>query len=289
MESKNLPKAILKTLSYADVFDYPLTEDEIWQYLVEEKAVQGQVSMSLKSLLIKGKVFKSLNFFFLPGREKIAKERKKRAKLASQKMKRAKFAARVLAIIPSIKLVGLTGALAMANSREADDIDFLIVTSSNLLWTTRFLATSLLTILGLKRERTAKKFTDKICLNMFIDETSLVFEDRNLFIAHEISQLRPLFERKETYRKFLSCNKWVGKFLPNYPFPKTTVKPKLPQKPVFLMVFVEKLLKKAQLKYMYPHITTEIISDKILKFHPQDIGVEVLSKYKKRVESLKTS
>ena len=274
----------MATLSYADIFDYPLTEDEIWQYLVE-KSSQSQVSKSLKSLLIKGKVFKSLNFFFLLGREKIAKEREKRKRLAFQKIERAKFAARVLAIIPSVRLVGLTGALAMSNSKKEDDIDLLIVTSCDFLWTTRFLATALLTILGLKRGRTAKKVADKICLNMFVDETNLAFGDKNLFIAHEISQLKPLFERGGTYRKFLSCNKWVQEFLPNYPLPKTTVKPKLLQKPIFLAVFVEKLLKKVQLTYMYPHITTEKISDKILKFHPQDIGVEVLSKYKKRVKS----
>jgi hypothetical protein len=288
VESKSLSKAILKTLSYADIFDYPLTEKEIWQYLVEEKTTQSQVSKSLKSLLNKGKVFKFF-FFFLPGREKIAKKREKRAKLAFKKLKRAKLAARVLAIIPSVRLVGLTGALAMSNSKKEDDIDFLVVTSRDFLWTTRFLATTLLTILGLKRGRTAKKVAGKICLNMFIDETNLAFEDRNLFIAHEISQLKPLFERRETYREFLSYNKWVQEFLPNYPLLKTTIKPKLPPKPIFLAVVLEKLLKKAQLAYMYSHITTEKISDKILKFHPQDISFEVLSKYEKKVKSLKTS
>ena len=292
MESKSLSKAILKTLSYADIFNYPLKEEEIWRYLIEEKATQNQVSDCLKNLTDKNKVSKSSNFFFLRGREKIVAEREKKEKLSKQKIKRAKFAAQIIALIPSVKLIGLTGALAMANSEKNDDIDFLIITSSNLLWTTRFLATVILTILGLKRGRTAKKITDKICLNMFFDETALAFSDQNFFIAHEIIQLKPLFERDNTYHRFLVKNSWIFKFLPNWPSPGFEDAFKNQQSIPnlnLLLRLIEKILKKLQLFYMYPHITTEKISDKILKFHPQDISFEVLSKYEKKVKSLKTS
>jgi len=292
VKSKSLSRVIFKTLSYADIFDYPLEVEEVWQYLIEEKATQRQVSNCLKTLIAKKKVSKSSNFLFLPGREKIIVERERKKKLSKQKIKRAKFAAWVLALIPSVKLVGLTGALAMANSEKNDDIDFLIVTSSNLLWTTRFFATFILTILGLKRGRTAKRITDKICLNMFVDETALNFSDQNLFVAHEITQLKPLFEKGNTYKSFLSKNSWVFNFLPNWSsfgF-KDNFKD---QQPIInqdlLLKLIEKILRKLQLFYMYPHITTEKISDKILKFHPQDISFEVLSKYEKRVKSLETS
>jgi len=52
---------------------------------------------------------------------------------------------------------------------------------------------------------------------MLIDEERLEFKksERNLYLAHEIAQLRPLFQRDKIYEKFMPHNNWIKKYLPN--------------------------------------------------------------------------
>jgi len=287
VDSKKIKSAVLKTIAYADIFDFPLKEEEVFKFLIETRTSKAQVAGCLEELVKAKKISSISGFYFLPDRGKIVVMRRKREKYSVRKLKIARKAAKFIKIFPSVKLIGLTGALAVSNSKKDDDIDFLIVTSGNLLWTTRFLTTVILSVLGLKRKRNATSVADKICLNMFIDESSLSFSDHNLFLAHEILQLSPIYQKDDIYQKFLQKNIWVLKFLPNWPFPKTKEQFLLNKKITLkLFLAIEKLLKKAQLVYMYPHITTEKISDKLLKFHPRDMRKIVLSKYQQKIKTL---
>jgi len=42
---KTLQEAIFKTLLYADIFDYPLKEEEIWLRLIKVKSQKSKVKM----------------------------------------------------------------------------------------------------------------------------------------------------------------------------------------------------------------------------------------------------
>jgi len=125
---------------------------------------------------------------------------------------------RVLRLIPFIKMVAVTGNLAMRNANQEDDIDFLIITQRKRLWLSRFLAVVLLELLGKRRRPEEKEVKDKICLNMFLDEDHLEMSEKqqNLFSAHEILQLKSLYEKDKFYDKFLDQNRWVKKFLANW-------------------------------------------------------------------------
>jgi hypothetical protein len=48
-DQESLKRSILKTLTYADVFDYPLTLDEIHRYLVEKQAAVEEIRAVLSS------------------------------------------------------------------------------------------------------------------------------------------------------------------------------------------------------------------------------------------------
>jgi len=50
---------------------------------------------------------------------------------------------------------------------------------------------------------------------MFVSEPALPESERDLFSAHEVLQMEPVFDRGNTYKKFLLANKWVKTFLPN--------------------------------------------------------------------------
>lgn len=287
MKSSNLKESILKTLIYSDIFDFPLTSQEICRYLIGKKAKNVEVDSSLKSLRSEGRITSLKEFNFLPGREKTVNLRLEKERHFARKFKIAQRTARMLSFLPGVQLVGLTGALAMANSQKKDDIDFLVITSPNLLWTTRFLVSILLSILGKKRGRNSRKVTDKICLNLFIDERNVGFNEKNLYFAHEILQMRPLMGKGEIYQKFIASNAWVFDFLPNWTQEKYALISKKEGKVGRLFYPLEKALKFLQLTYMYPHKTTEHISDNLLKFHPHDMKKIVLERFRLRLTQLK--
>lgn len=283
-----LSKAILKTLCYADVFDYPLTADELGKYLING----GTTSVLALSKALKRRLNLSKNgYFFLEGRSGLIEIRKKRERWVKEKMKIAKRIAWWLKLIPIIKMVAVTGALAMNNTKEEDDIDFLIVASSGWLWTTRLLATILVELVSNRRRPGDKEFKNKICLNMFLDEDHLTVpeNERDLFSAHEVAQMKALWTRGEMYEKFMWANRWVRKHLPNIKAQKNTLlldKLSLVRYKGILGCFwgfMEDLARRVQFCYMRPRRTNETISDGYIRFHPQDSRGWVLQEYKKRL------
>lgn len=207
--------SILKTLAYADVFDYPLMEREIWKFLISEKKVSlEKIHKELEQSNLP--VGSKREYFFLKGRNKVIEIRKIREKWSNEKLKIARRVSEWIKLVPWIKMVGVTGALAMKNSQENDDIDLFFITAKNRLWLSRGIVVTFLRLFGLYRR--PKKIKDMICPNMFLDEEHLAVpqKERNLFVAHEVLQLFPLWEKKGTYHKFIEGNQWVQKYLANW-------------------------------------------------------------------------
>ena len=210
-----LQKAILKTLSYTDIFDYPLTLPELHQFLIEQKASINDLE---KALTETKEVTQDGQFFFLKKRLKIVQIRQKRFEWSQNKLKIAQKVAKYLKLIPFIKMVAVTGNLAMNNAEQKDDIDLLIVTNQNRLWLTRLLTVFLVELVANRRRPKDQEVEDKICLNMFLAENylSLPKKEQDLFSAHEVFQAKLLWEKERTYQKFLKANQWAQKYLPNW-------------------------------------------------------------------------
>lgn len=199
------PKEIFSIL-YHDKFDYPLTVDELKRWRLGNYLIIN----SRKEIERKG------NFIFLKGRKEIITKRLLKEKITNNKIRLAKRAVKALARIPTILMLGLTGSLAMGNADSGSDIDLLIITRKGTLWTTRALAYAVLAFYGLKTRRPNDKIQkDKLCLNMWLDESATSWKKRNLFTAHEIAQIKPLLNKNKTYEKFLDKNRWIKGYWPN--------------------------------------------------------------------------
>lgn len=207
--------AILRTLAYADVFAYPLTLKELHQFLINEKTNSQSLEKILKTL--KDVSFKG-NYLFLKNQERNVSLRQERKKWSQKKWLVARKVAGWLRLIPWIKMVAVTGNLAMDNAEKNDDIDLLIVTARKRLWLTRLLTNFLVEIVANRRRPNDKEVKDKICLNMFLteDHLKIPLKEQNLFTAHEVCQLKLLWQRKNSYQKFIQKNLWSQKFLPNW-------------------------------------------------------------------------
>jgi hypothetical protein len=197
-------------------------------------------------------------------------------------------------------MVAITGGLAMSNSSRDDDIDFFIITAKNRLWLTRLSVIIFLEILGKRRRPRDKRFKNKICPNLFLDETvlSLSKGKRNLFTAHEICQMKPIFNKDNTYEKFLKVNLWVKEHLPNgikNLEPRTKNKgnmAKSKKSPKFnvlssIFLFLEKLAYRFQVRYMKSKKTNEDVSPSFAFFHPQDQTISTLKLYKNKKDKIR--
>lgn len=273
-----MKKAILKTLIYAHLFDFPLKKKEIWQRLIWEKKEKPEKKEFEKEL---EKLKPKDGFYFLPKQGSLVLIRKKREKESLKKIKKGKRIAWFLKIIPSIKLVAFSGSLALNNAKENDDIDFFIVTSSGWLWTTRFFCLIILSFLGVRRHPGEKEIRDKICPNMFLDEGHLdIFEkEKDLFLAYEILNLKPIWQRNNSCRKFFSANAWAKDFLPNLEIKKTNWRKKKRKD----QNLIEKLFFNFQLWLMRKKITRERVTPYLIAFHPQSIRGKTIQSFNQKL------
>lgn len=281
-------KAILKTILYSDIFNFPLTKDEIWFYLMLDKPLTfKEFKLSLNRM--SGFLSHENRYFCLKGRENLLTKRRAMHKELTQKMNITQSAVRILALIPTIYFIGLSGSLSMGNADKDDDIDLFLITRRNTLWLTRICALILLQFHNLRRKRGVRKAANKVCLNFLIDETRLEFTSRNVYTAHEIVQVVPLFEVDNYYARFLAANIWVKEFLPNsLAVPKQFLKKNLSWrgKIIYFLLevfFLEKFAYLLQFYFMRAHRRQERVEKNILGLHPFDYRIYVLKQFAKRL------
>jgi predicted nucleotidyltransferase len=277
--------AILLTLAYSSLFRFPLTEEELWKYLISEKKISSaDFSAALKQL--HGQILKRSGYMTLKGENANIKHRRENVRLFTSKKTIARKAATYLTYIPSILFIGISGSIAMNNPQQDDDIDLFIITKKNTLFLTRFWIQAVLEFMFLRRKRTDITAPDKICVNLLIDETQMHWPARkhDLYTAHEIIHVQPLFERNDSYSAFLSANAWAYKYFPNVTKNvawKTIGRRKYLslaaiQKIMEVLSF-EKFLRSLQISLMRGHKTTEEVTKTKLALHPNNYRAKILA------------
>ncbi|KKR76572.1 MAG: hypothetical protein UU21_C0007G0035 [Candidatus Levybacteria bacterium GW2011_GWA2_40_8] len=286
MKIKKIEEPILRTLLYSDIFDYPLTEGEVWKYLISDKNIEyADFSKAIKR--INSVVYRSGNYLHMEKRRSIFDKRHKRNSESELKLIFARKIIKKLSEIPSVMFVGISGSLSMLNSEKDHDIDLFVITKHKTIWTTRLLLISYLKILGLHRGKDDKKISNKFCLNMIIDDKNLRLpkEYRNIYTAHEITQLMPIVSRNKTYDKFLKSNKWVLKFLPNA-FHKIRGVKEIKSASLFWFAIpkiAERIAGKIQTFLINKNKTNERIEEGFLAFHPRATDKKIMSKYRQKL------
>ena len=282
-----MEKAILKTLYYADIFDYPLTIFEIHKWLIGRKATLRQVGKALTSLSQNAKVKSKKEYYFLTKRTDLVGKRFRRFKQSTQYFKKAQMPTTFLKVIPWIKLMGISGGLAMENADKADDIDLFIICQKNRLWITRLLVLGLLSLTGQRRKVSdmGRKIAGKFCVNTLLEEDKLEQDSKDIYLAHEVLQMKVLWQRDGIYSKYLADNEWVFNFLPNW-ITNTRLK-NIHKSSIVnhqsILDQIENLAKWFQMKIMKKPEGMERIEDGALYFHPQDCRPKILKLYRQKI------
>lgn len=292
-----MDKAVLKTLAYADIFNYPLKVWEIHKWLIGKKASLRQVEKAIKKLDREARVKQQGYFYFLSGRKGLAQRRLAREKHSAVLLTQARLISQLFKLIPWIKLVGISGSLAVNNAGQKDDIDLLIITASNRLWLTRIFSLALLTLLNKRRKRADQKqdAAGKVCINILLEDGRLAQQKRNIYVAHEVLQMKVLWQRDRVYSRYLEDNGWAFKFLPNWiaelalsDINYNRYGPKKDQ-PVPLFDKMERLARRYQLFYMGGPSGSEQISEGAVYFHPKDLSPQVVDRFSLALKRLSGS
>lgn len=226
----NICQNILKTLAYFDIFNYPLKDEEIVQFLPGEKNYL-LIRESLKILLQQKLIFNIGEFYSLKNRQGLADRRIQGNKRARQQLTIAARIAKLLGHFPFVQTVCVSGSLSKNFADQNSDIDFFIITEANRLWIAR-------TFMHL-----FKKLTYLIgkqhwfCMNYFIDEKEMEIVEKNIFTAMEIITLKPM-QGTDCYKRFMNANSWTKNYFPeqNMSFPIDK-----PLKKIFFKRSVEKI------------------------------------------------
>lgn len=251
---------VFKKLAYYQVFNYPLSFDEISRFCFSEN-----VTSEINKLIHLGLVFKHGEFYSLSSDPVSAKKRiegNKRSKLYYQKgIKKAKLIAK----FPYVRAVLISGSLSKGYMPEDGDVDYFIITKKDRLWIAR---TSLILYKKIFLLNSRKYF----CVNYFIDEDNLEIPNKNLFTATEITTLLPVVN-KNVYTNFIAQNSWTKSYYPTTSFKKISTEEY--KKSTFQKI-VEPLLKKKlgeKLDKYFMKITLKKWNNKFSKMSPQDFKI----------------
>ena len=136
------------------------------------------------------------------------KNRATRQVVCQKKLIPVKCYTGILAKIPFIRFIGITGSASMGNTTPNDDVDIFIITSKNCLFIGRFFAILFSYIFNVRKGK------NSVCLNLFFDECNLVIpkHKQTPYVAHEILQMKPVVNKGHVHERFLKANGWVLKY-----------------------------------------------------------------------------
>lgn len=204
-----LQRAVLHTLLYYDIWEYPLTRAELFCFLPLNGMSFDQFCSILEESGPGPDVTESDGFYFVRGRASdITTARKRREQNAAGLWKRASLSMHAIKRFPFVRGVFVSGDLSKNATTPESDIDFFIVTQPGRLWISRSLLIAFKKLFLLN----SRKY---FCLNYLTARNHLEIDERNIFIATEIAHLKPLFN-SGLFHQYLETNSWIREFFPNF-------------------------------------------------------------------------
>ncbi len=211
-----LSESIAKVIVFFDLFDYPLSSYEIWQYL----DISADLS-EIKDILDAGisGIESENGFYFLVSRREIILERQRRYHFSANKFRLANRAVKLFRLIPYVEMVAVSNIIGSHNLRDGSDIDLFIVTSPRRLWLTRLFCAGVAKILGWRPTRETKR--NRICLSFYassnaLDLSALRLGEEDIYFNYWLAGLVPIYDQNQIYHHLIEENGWLQRSLPNW-------------------------------------------------------------------------
>lgn len=292
-------KAILKTLAFFDLFNRPLTLEELWLNLYKLETSKMQVLFGLKNLQKNNIIVEKNTFYALTGNKNIFRDFVKTRVICKKRWRKVERTLKFLRFVPFVKNISVINSLAFKASNENSDIDILIVTKKNRLWTARAFMVLFLEILGQNKNKWYK--AGKFCLGFAFTEERLALESllykNDIGFIYWLATLYPVIDRK-IYKNLIEENAWIYDYLPNW---QMTECENLKNKNDILEKILsgkfgerlEKYLANTQIKRIWQdeenyRTGASVITDSsMMKLHAYDKREEYRNRWQKKIEELK--
>lgn len=218
---KTLKESVLQTLAYFDIFDHPLTKEELHRALWKRGGVELESFMGeLEACVAKGVIGHQWGYYFLPGREAIVETRRRRTLIVERKMKIAQHAIKKMRWIPFIRAVFVCNTLGVQIARKEGDIDICIISEKGRIWFVRFCALILFALLGMRAGRGHTQ--DKICLSFYVtrdalDMSALQLGEPDIYLVYWLNSLVPVYDPHHLYHEIQKVNQWTLQYVGEEP------------------------------------------------------------------------
>ena len=210
MSNDNLKKykQVLRPIIFLDLFSFPPTAWELWQYLDKKQSLLD-VEKALKELVEKKVLQELQGFYFLFGREKLVSIRQHRYNYSAAKIRKARIFSKVFSIFPGVLMVSAANFIGSHNWRQDSDIDFFIITKEKYLWRSRLFCAGITKLMFSRPTEKSKK--DKICLSFYVSESalnlkSLELEGGDPYFEYWKRGLLPLYAHGDIWNRFQEEN-----------------------------------------------------------------------------------
>ncbi len=201
-----LHRALLLTVLYGDLFDHPLTVNELHRFLMAPCPRREDLDRALETLTERW-LAGAEGFVCWRGREATIEVRRRRQRLAAERWPPAERFAGWLGRVPFLRMVAVCGSQAMENGDDDGDVDLFLITAPRRLWLVQSLTMAL--------RRAGRRLGVDFCPNYLLTEDSLEIGARDLYNAREAAQSLPLWGG-EVHERFLEANRWTLDFLPQH-------------------------------------------------------------------------
>lgn len=300
-----LRENVYATIVFFDIFDFPLTMEEIQFFFLGKRHPRHVLQEFLeKEYGIEHAIINSIKYYFLKGRSSIVHIRLQRKQISARLWKKVQFFLPFIQMVPFIKMVAVCNTLAFDNATKDSDIDLFIVARRNRLFIVRFFTLFLFSILGVRRH--GQKVAGRFCLSFYVDEDFLNLEllqlsSKDIYFPFWMIAMKPLYGERY-YHRFMAENQWLRRY-----FQRPVIYGGEIWKPAFLKIFggfwefllkrhfgnwVEKKFYSLQQKRHQKNISalgsqaSVIVEKNILKFHNFDRRREIQQKFWERLRKI---
>ena len=209
--------AVLRSVIYASLFDYPLTLAQLESSLIGVRADAAAIeSWCRESDLLQAAIEQRDGLYFPAGRSDLVRTRSRREALSRQLLDRDRRILSFVAGMPFVRMVALSGSLAHLNAEGSADLDLFVITAPHRVWSITVAALALSKVLGWRKH---------VCMNYVVSENAMAIEPADLFSANQIIHLRPIVGH-HVFDRFVKSNPFVRDFYPNFELAPIGPKPR---------------------------------------------------------------
>jgi len=301
---KNIRDAVTRTMLFFDIFNFPMTLDEISHYLLGLKVDRPH----LKIYLEESRTIEHYHgYYFLKGRHELVERRNKNLVVTDKLWRKVYRFLKFFRMVPFIKMIAVCNTLAYNNPTQESDIDLFVVAKKGRLFTCRAILSVLAHFLGVRRH--GGKIAGRFCLSFFVSENAMNLEPLclkpyDIYMAYWAMSLAPVFG-EETYMKFVAENAWLKRYFPEGLIPGTEFlsKPGFISRGIkyffeqmllgsfgdWIEKFLEKfMINRAEIKAAnLPDRRGIVISPEMLKFHDNDMREIIRELWEARIRIFK--